>query len=200
MTLFNTVEEPQGTLRPVCALLLHEERSRAFYGSRSIVLTTHELHETETGPLIGSGRMLGAEDQRTIADLLLGADDGPEEAYLPPEVLSVSSTRLAWMVPAHVRSMYVRLNNKTECLRVPWPTLLFRVIKGTLAIAAVRGTRRPHPKTGLSHAPLMNIFANTNVCTGSAQLPTSWRLVDRAGYEAVIFATNFSHVNHSRTL
>lgn len=199
MSIFQHAEFREARVRTVQAMLVHE-RDEAHYGGRAYFVTTHRVHETAAGPVIGEGRLLDGEDQHALAELLQDQPATADGNFLPPEVLSLSAQRMAWVVPGRVRPMYFRMEGKTERCLVPWPNLVFRVVAGHLALAAIVGSRRPRIGTPLYHAPLMNTYATTLLCTGTAEVPSGATLPDRAGYERAVFATNFSHTNHGATL
>jgi PRTRC genetic system protein B len=84
---------------------------------------------------------------------------------------------------------------------VPWPRLLMVANRnGKLAVAALKTNGRVSAKTKLYHAPLMNVYANGNVCTGSATLPNECGIDQIKVWESVMFDSAFSHVNNPSTL
>jgi PRTRC genetic system protein B len=78
--------------------------------------------------------------------------------------------------------------------------LIFRARERELSLAAVPGLGRPPAEEALYHAPLMNVYASTTLCPGTAVLPRSHTLADRAAFEAAVFDTGFTHVNQPQTL
>ena len=46
----------------------------------------------------------------------------------------------------------------------------------------------------------MNIDHQGQVCIGTADRPTDHNAVTQASWEAVLFKSNFSHINHAKTL
>jgi PRTRC genetic system protein B len=199
MTIFIGHELPIPRVRAVQALLVYEDQTRTYEGTR-YALTTHEITHPEGGGVeIGAGRLLGLQDQQALLDILVGSLSA-ESTYLPPEVVSCGGAQLAWLVPGRVRPMWFRLGKRTLRLDVPWPTLLFRVDRGSLELAALKRAIRPTADTPLYHAPLMNVYSHTALCPGNASLPQGCSLAHRAQYEAAVFDTSFTHVNHDHTL
>lgn len=186
------------TVRAILALIVHEGRETE-HNLIDYALTSHEITETPTGIDLGPGRLLGTLDHQRLLDVLLHTQ-GDANAFLPPEVLSHGSAQLAWYVPGRPRRMWFRGAQRSKCLTVPWPTLAFRARQGRLSIAALAQTRRPQASDPLFHAPLMNIFSDTGLCPGTANLPPGHGLADRTQFEAAVFDTAFSHVNHTHTL
>jgi PRTRC genetic system protein B len=199
MSLFAHSDTPlQPTLRAVQALIVHE--SRLFEDARpDFAFTTHAIEHGDSGVRLGAGRLLAREDQQALLNILLGALSA-ESAFLPSEILSHSPAQLAWYVPGRVRPMWFRESGHTRRLQVPWPTLIFRVREGRLSLAALCRSRRPSAEDPLFHAPIMNVYANTELCAGNAKLPRGWSLAHRPAYEKAVFDTAFTHVNHDRTL
>jgi PRTRC genetic system protein B len=193
---FDGPEPP--SLRAVQALIVHESH-RAQDSRRDFAFTTHAIQHTERGVQIGAGRLLSLEDQQALLNILLGSLSG-ESGYLPPEVLCHSPAQLAWYVPGRMRPMWFRDGTHTRRFKVPWPTLVFRVREGRLALAALSAARRPKAQDRIFHAPLMNVFEDTHLCVGNTKLPKGWTLADRLGYEKTVFDTAFTHVNHEHTL
>jgi len=99
-----------------------------------------------------------------------------------------------------VRPLYLRQGERTLSLMVPWPPLLLAARERTLYVVALRGGRRPTARTPLYHAPLMNVHATGQVCTGNADLPAETTLATLAAWQAVLTDTWFTHVNHPNTL
>ena len=199
MSIFASLAStPLPTVRAILALVVHEGRESE-PELLDYALTSHEIAHTPTGIELGPGRLLGPLDHQRLLDVLLHTQAGDNE-FLPPEVLSHSSAQLAWYVPGRPRRMWFRGAKRSKGLTVPWPTLAFRARQGKLSIAALAHARRPGASDPLFHAPLMNIFDDTGLCPGTATLPHGHSLADRAQFEAAVFETAFSHVNHTRTL
>lgn len=200
MSFIFQLRERTSAIQTVQALLLHARRNTEGGGPESHWLTTHEVENREEGPYIGPGRLFTEGDKRALIDVLLGTLAEEEFSVLPPQVLAVGSQRVAWYVPGCVRAMYFNVNSTLFSVRVPWPTLVFRAIDGQLALAALMTSERPTGDTPLFHAPLMNLNEAAVMCSGNTPLPQGCSIADCAGYEKAVYETNFSHVNHQRTL
>jgi PRTRC genetic system protein B len=111
---------------------------------------------------------------------------------------------MAWYIPAHTAPMFYLLregHSENDSLNaVPWPTLVYVASKNSLHIAAVKVKSRPKPRSRLYHAPLMNIYDTTSVCTGSIELPSDTTVDSLPQWQKVIEQTFFTHTNHRRTL
>lgn len=199
MSFIYQLRERTSAIQTVRALLLHARRNEGG-GPESHWLTTHEVENREAGPYVGPGRLFTEGDKRALIDALLGTLAEEEFTVLPPHILALGSQRIAWIVPQSVRAMYFNVNSTLFSLRVPWPTLVFRAIDGHLSLAAILQSDRPTCDTPLFHAPLMNLNEATALCTGNAPVPRGCSVADCSGYEKAVYETNFSHVNHGRTL
>jgi PRTRC genetic system protein B len=186
------------TVQAVQALIVYETRSPS-HGRRDYAFSTHPINHTVRGIELGAGRMLSVEEQQRLISALLGAHVG-KRGFLPQEVLCHSPDQLAWYVPGRVRPLWFRDGTGPQHWNVPWPTLVFRVRNGRLSLAALGSRRRPGENARVFHAPLMNIHASCEMCTGNVSMPKGWSLSHRAGYERAVFDTIFTHVNHEHTL
>ncbi len=46
----------------------------------------------------------------------------------------------------------------------------------------------------------MNVSGGGEVCIGTADIPSNHDIDTQAAWEAIVFATNFAHVNHQQTV
>lgn len=184
------LSEPE-KIRSVFAFLFFETQE-------CVAVTRHSVSIARKGPVIGPGQPVAATDIGELAALLRGEAAGVS-ALLPENVLGYSGAHRVWFVPPARRPMWVR-GDKPLRLDVPWPGLVLAVHEQQLFVAAYRGPGRPGAATPLYHAPLMNIYGDGRVCLGQASIPNGCGEEDMRGWEAVVFETNFTHVNHERTL
>ena len=184
------------------ALLIYKVRQPGGMSTSSretTLVLDHAVHQHNDQVVIGAGKVLSSTSVERMVSLLQDGTD-PVDYFLPPTVLVASSRWLVWWVKGRVRPMHFSIGRRYERLLVPWPSLLFSINEGRLAVAALRGSRRPLPGTRLYHAPIMNVGPAGAVCLGSAERPDSWTVDHCAAWESVIYDTNFSHTNHDRTL
>jgi PRTRC genetic system protein B len=100
-----------------------------------------------------------------------------------------------------VRPMYLHpVDGKRKIVKVRWPTLAMYAVNRKLFLVGLEKDERPTPATKVFHAPLANIWASTQVCTGSAPLPLSCNTDSMAEWEHIVFETGFSHQNHEEVL
>lgn len=191
------------TITPECAILLHRGREidGASYGADYLASFHQFFVDGKTQePVIGAGQLMTKEDLESIFRSLLQMRNR-KATLLPNNVVSISDSHIAWTVPARVRPMLFNIQGvKMRKINVPWPRLLIVTnTNGKMAVAALKGNRRPTARTKLYHAPLMNVSSNGAVCTGSASVPLECGVEDMASWESVMFDTAFSHVNNPAT-
>ena len=150
--------------------------------------------------MIGAGRPCTQRDVQDMLELLAGLESSQRIDWLPPELLAQGEDFRLWWTPSKVQPMWFLIQDKRLGLRVPWPTLLWLAHKKTLWCAALSKNARPRQDTPLFHAPLMNIGAQGQVCIGTADIPDEHSADSQAAWEAIVLESNFSHVNHQKTL
>ncbi|MDO9139902.1 MAG: PRTRC system protein B [Methylococcales bacterium] len=188
------------------AILIHQAKAISGgyspYRADDFLASMHDFVTNGQGEsVIGAGRLMSKEDVESVLRSML-AMGKRKVSLLPPNAVSISETHLAWTVPAQVRPMLFNITGlPMKKIDVPWPRLLMVANRnGKLAVAALKNKGRVNGKTRLYHAPLMNVYANGNVCTGSATLPDEYGIDQIKAWEAVMFDSAFSHVNNPSTL
>ncbi|MCX7096291.1 MAG: PRTRC system protein B [Methylococcales bacterium] len=187
------------------AILIHQAQGLSgghSYRPNNFLASMHDFVTNGQGEsVIGAGRLMSKEDVEAVLRSML--EMGKRKAsLLPPTVVSISESHMAWTVPAIVRPMLFNLPGlPLKKIDVPWPRLLLVANRhGKLAVAALKTNGRASAKTTLYHAPLMNVYASGNVCTGSAALPDECGIDQIGAWESVMFDSAFSHVNNPATL
>lgn len=176
-----------------------------FFHTRDRALEMLTAHKVVTGPhgqvVVGPGNVLRPEDEEAILRSLLGRRHCVDSALNTADVLYRRPGVLVWWLPAVKRPMHLRLHDGSyKKISTIWPNLVAAVSGRTLHMVACAGDTRPDADTVVYHAPLGNIYANTVVCTGDARLPEGASMADKAGWEAVILDSAFTHTNHGDTL
>ena len=179
-------------------LILHET-DFGVGSPNEYAFSKHEVDTIDNCVSLGPGRFMSAGDLAQLVEVLIRSRPG-QFAYLPPDILGISATQLAWYTPPSIRPMWFRSGDHRRKLIVPWPALLWRARPGQLSVAALDDPNRPKPDQALFHAPLMNISERGVLCPGSAVLPPSCDLEHRLAYEQCVFDTAFTHVSHEKTL
>src|SRR5690606_29422310 len=151
-------------ITPECAILLHRGREidGASYGADYLASLHQFFVDGKTQePVIGAGQLMTKEDLESIFRSLLQMRNR-KATLLPNNVVSISDSHIAWTVPARVRPMLFNIQGvKMRKINVPWPRLLIVTnTNGKMAVAALKGHRRPTERTKLYHAPLMNVSSN----------------------------------------
>ncbi|MBK8168667.1 MAG: PRTRC system protein B [bacterium] len=179
---------------PRAAFLLYECAGR-------LIATAHPLKATRSGQAgIGAGHPLTHRELRGWLSELAGQARLARARVLPPEVLAEDEDFVAWWRPARRAPIWFAGQGRQHGFRVPWPPLVFVAARGALWCAAPPKNARPGAGAPLCHAPLMNVDARGQVCLGSAEVPPDRDPHHRRAWEAAVCETNFTHVNHGRTL
>lgn len=202
--LFHQGEQPSIVQKH--AILIHQAKALSGgysqYRTGDFLASMHDFVVNEKGEsVIGAGRLMSKEDVESVLRSML--EMGKRKvSLLPPNVVSLSETHIAWTVPAQVRTMLFNITGMPmKKIDVPWPRLLMVANRnGKLAVAALKTNGRVGAKTKLYQAPLMNVYTNGNVCTGSATLPDECGIDQIKAWESVMFDSAFSHVNNPSTL
>ncbi len=182
------------TAKPLCAFVIYGNNTSGGF------VTKHPIRQHKNVPVIGVGQPLTHGDKKSLVACLF------DEHYkgiglLPENLLAQQADTLIWYVKGKCHPVHFNINNKIHRINnAPYPNLIYAVKNGTLKIAAYKGTKRPTAKTALYHAPLMNIYKDTRVCTGSATLPSDSSICTMIEWEKVITDTAYSHINHDYTL
>lgn len=181
-------------LKPVAAITL-------FRDSQSTYAIRHPLSVQGEQYQIGPGRYVDQSAALELSDILRGVRSGVDEAlWLPSNALAVTNRGSAWYCPARTGTMWFRTGSKTQAFQVPWPAMIF-VAGGTgLHVCAIAGRRKPGKSTPVYHAPLMNVYSNGELCIGSGVRPSGTGSGTWSQWQALIYDTAFSHVNHPSTL
>ncbi len=203
---FQFYESEKPSIEQKHAILIHQAKALSGgysqYRTSDFLASMHDFVTNEQGEsVIGAGRLMSKEDVESVLRSML--EMGKRKvSLLPPNVVSISETHLAWTVPAQVRPMLFNITGMPmKNIDVPWPRLFMVANRnGKLAVAALKTKGRVGAKTKLYQAPLMNVYANGNVCTGSATLPDECGIDQIKVWESVMFDSAFSHVNNQSTL
>lgn len=190
---------------PSMAILIHTD-APPNGGNCRAMLTLHAIQSSREGaPHLSPGTIMGAEDGRTLGNLLLQADAARRYSdaipLIPENVLTVEPDAVTWFLPAMRAPMHCKdAKGKRHALDVVWPHLILRVVRRELFVVAVDSAQRPTRQSRLYAAPLANVYAETSVCTGSATLPRGSDTDSIDGWNRVLLGTYNTHVNHPGTL
>lgn len=170
-------------------------------GNRSsLALTVHNIKETAQGAVMGAGRVLSEADKQELKDYLNGESE-IRHCWLPHNLMMLNSSQMVWYVPSRQRLMHFKSKGKTYHVDIQWPSLVFKfTASGALHVAAYAGKGAPSLTTKLYHAPIWNIFANTRLCTGSADTTNIIGVEAMKIWEAAIYDTVFTHSNHDKVI
>lgn len=187
--LIDAITSQMPPLQPHSALVFHTR------GSALELLTYHTISHLRGKPLLSDGRPLSPEEEQAILRQLTSSDTAAPIELFPANLLCQDRDQIVWFVPPAARPMHFHVGSERSQRDVTWPGLVFRVTNHRLFLAAYEGAARPALDTPLFKAPLANIWANGECCTGDAPLPEASRVAEIASWEAVIFQSAFSHQN-----
>lgn len=190
------------------AILLYGATSHS--GSISYA-TIHPVDtaEGDASPVIRAGRPVDKVALREVVAGLLDASR-VRSGVLPDNILSIGPDFVVWWERPCERTYYF------DCRRGPEgsdaasvgkragkgfvPGLVFVAKNQSMMVFAVKGSERPTLDTPLFHAPLMNVWVDGRVCTGSMPLPDSTMAESVATWSRSFWESNFSHPNHAKVV
>ncbi len=189
---------------PDNALFFHsasmESQERGVVSNHAYFATLHAVDYYAGRPQVREGRLLTHQDVMDLLERM--ASMKPKEALqvIDKRVIASGDDTLVWYESAQVRPIYFRIGRKNQKFTVPWPTLIFKAKGRSISVVASRFKRPPKLSEKIYHAPLMNVYQNTSVCTGSAICPDETTPASLSQWNTVIYDSNFTHTNHDHTL
>lgn len=177
------------------AVLLYHGRSGG------ALATVHEVLTVEGAPVIGAGRAMTAQAARELASALL--QRAAHGGFLPETVLYIHGDVLVWWVPPARRHIAFRVgDDHAESFggtergeAVPTPGLVFAASSRAWRVWAVKGARRPSPKTALFQAPFFNVDAHGHICQGNAPVPEGTTVEKIDAWNDAFLRSYFTHPN-----
>jgi len=158
------------------------------------LVTTHPVRSIKGHPTICAGVPLSPAHERKVLDLLLSRDR-LRQFVLPPNCLASSADAFAFWLPSTVRPMHLANMDGRSTILTRWPTLVIKVERGGLSMAALSSDQHPMADTALFHAPLPNVYEDGRLCTGDAVLPAQSDATTYEGWVSVINDSAFTHPN-----
>ena len=210
-TLF---EATGGGLALTSAILLY--RSETSHGAGSYGIAGQDAtafasihaaeHDVDGRPVIAAGAPLSRAHLRQWTEAL-GRTVVPE--ILPANILVAHSDLLAWWVPAQVRPAYFALSTPPKGLQllsvritvpVPYPPHLLVATRSGLGVYALPASRRPTADTRLLHSPVLNVFADGQLCWGNIPRPRALAIASIPDFERALFDSWSTHPNPGQEL
>lgn len=199
MSGFCTLGQSEGWRVSVRALLISTVSDG---NAPATMITAHEVESKSGSAVLSEGVVFNAAHRDELLRLLTTPKRPAlrPEPMMPHNVIDVRGSRLVWWIMGRTRPLYFAFGSNQARVVAPWPSLVLEASDRGLRVAALRGNRRPRASTPLCYAPLMNVGRDSLMCAGSASLPKGRSFADMDAWQAALFDTNFSHVNHERTL
>jgi len=177
---------------------------REYFGSGDSTgyATVHPVSTTENGAVIEAGRPL---DKRSLKIMLqcLFKEKEVRTGVLSGRILSIGSESITWWQPPGERTYFFDCRDAVVGQRAGKglaPGLVFTASQKNLMVFAVKGKNRPEENTPLFHAPLMNVHANGQVCTGSMTKVTSTLSNSIIEWEEAFWRSSFTHPNQQKAV
>jgi PRTRC genetic system protein B len=169
--------------------------------------TIHPVDCGQNGaaPVIRAGRPADRNSLKAVVGGLMDASR-IRSGVLPDNILSTGTEHIVWWQRPAQRTYFFKTREGaddaafvgTRSGLAPTPGLVF-VAKGQrMEVYAVKGDARPDAATKLFHAPLMNVYDDGRICTGSMPLPDSTVAESVVAWEKSFWESNFSHPNHPK--
>jgi len=185
------------------------KRAILLYGPKHGNLGYATVHEVALGPdnspVIKAGKALDRDALTSIVTDLSGAARR-RHGLLPPNVLAVGNDLVMWWLSPGVRTFYFDTTTQDannigkRAGKARHPGLIFVAGRNKMWVFAVKGETRPESGTPLYHAPLMNVWDDGKVCTGTMPIPDE-ALVSAIGkWEDSFFGSAFTHPNHPKAV
>ena len=168
-----------------------------------------ECGKGDTAPVIRAGRPVDRASLKAVCTGLMEASH-VRSGVLPDNILSVGLEHIVWWQRPGQRTYFfdtrpgadgsTNFNVGKRGGMALTPGLVFVAKDQNMMVFAVKGDVRPDAATPLHHAPLMNIYEDGRVCTGSMPLPDSTMAESVETWEKAFWGSHFTHPNHSKPL
>lgn len=174
------------------AVLFYENKTE-----RQVYASVHDVDSTDARPVIKPGRPL-TEDAYIELVRRLSPEAKPQVEWIDRRVLAKGMGRLIWWEPAMKRNMFFKESPMikgtfTGSGICAVPGMVFMAMDHSLYVWSFKATDMPTKDTPLHQAPLFNVWASGQVCSGNAVKPTDDGNPDQ--WERFFFESNFTHPN-----
>lgn len=181
--------------RPTRAIVLHENDVSAYASVHPLRL---DKGQWRTGP----GTNLSRDAAIAALKKLLGLSHGRE--IIPEHVLYSDSGRTLWYrtarrAPAFFHTGNAAFDRDLQGKTALYPALLFLAVPNNLYAWALPDDSRPATDTKLYRAPVLNVYDDGRLCSGTAKLPIEIGL-DISVFERAFYETTFTHSNYRAQL
>ena len=148
---------------------------------------------------------LTIKEMLLFADLLQSANEVQTNYFtsrgiMPSNVLHIEPTQrgsIIWYTPAQEISLFFSPALEITNAKAYVPAMVWKAGSEGLAVFALKGNKKPTPRTKLYHAPFFNIYKNGNVCMGTVDVDVKQErcLEDFiAKWECYFWNSYFSHL------
>jgi hypothetical protein len=170
----------------------------------SAYATVHDVGlGPDNTPVIRAGRAMSRDALAQVVNDL-GKTTRRRHGLLPPNVLALGAELAMWWLPPGERTFYFQSNEKGgighRTGKGFHPGLVFVAGGTSMWVFAVKGSERPSEQTHLCHAPMMNIYEDGRLCTGSMPLPNDALAECLPAWTESFFKSAFTHPNQTKAL
>jgi PRTRC genetic system protein B len=186
------------------AVLLYSNASKGYQShENTAIATVHHVHDVDGKPVIAAGRPMTEADYLAMVHVL-APKEKPQIQWHDASILASGMGKMVWWTPPMHRPMFFTkstmfgestFDGRAVC---PLPGMVWLTDESTLSVFAVRGHQRPQQDTRLCQAPLFNVWARGEVCSGNALKPEEAQAHDPKAWERYLFESNFSHPNFAQ--
>jgi len=182
------------------AILLYGTSSDNNYG----YATVHDVKPNNNGaPVIRPGRAM-SHDALTKVVSNLALSSHRHHGLLPANVLALGSDRTMWWLPPGERTFYFQCNEPSKIGHRAGkgfhPGLIFVASANSMWVFSVKGAERPTTNSQLFHAPMMNVYKDGLLCTGTTPLPNGALAESIPAWTDSFFKSAFTHPNQPKAL
>lgn len=165
-----------------------------------VIVTKHDIKIQNKRPSIRPGQMISSADVHMLLSTISEPDKNELRLnYHSRHIIASGYNTCLWFSPPKTAPMW--FSGKQKSFKtVYWPGLIFLAIDGELYVYAVKNVITVSPKTMLYNAPLMNLYHDGRLCMGNIQAPNTTHPHQLIDWEAAIYNTAFTHVNHQQTI
>lgn len=179
--------------KPAHQLVVYSEGSNSY-------IEHYEIIDVEGKPHLSEGKPLTKKSLKQMLDLVLTSDKSifaTVNKLLPENVLFYDprpgKLKLIWWSKPNSYLLHgINKNPVTAKL----PSFVNMLDDDTLSIFATKtGSKRPDLKTPLFHAPLPNVYKESNICMGNVKKPVSHiEIADLiSGWEKAFWGSEFTN-------
>lgn len=174
----NITQQFKEQYTPEKAVLIYRSKigeETGSYQAHSIYVESYDIGKNGN-PV--NAHPLTAKEMLLFADLLQSAKEMQIKYFtsrgiMPANVLHIEPTQrggIIWYTPAQEINLFFSPALKIANGKAYVPAMVWKAGSEHLSVFALKGNKKPTPRTKLYHAPFFNIYKNGNVCMGTVEV------------------------------